>query len=80
MRPGFELVRVKGMNPSCDQRLFNGSRQIIREGMRLRGARGQRSPGNKIGSGLRVTFPEIQKRSEGHGTILLHLPFVCSIL
>ena len=64
--PGFELVGVKGMDSGSEQGLFNGSRQVIREGMRLCGARWERLPGDKIGRGVCVTFPEIQKRGEGH--------------
>ena len=70
MSPGFELVGVEGMDPGRDQSLFNGSRQILREGMGLGRARRQRPPGNQIGSGFRVTFPEIQKRNKGHGLFL----------
>lgn len=54
------------MDPSGNQGLGNRSRQISRKGMRLCGARIKSPPGEKIGSGIRVTFPEIQKRSEGH--------------
>src|SRR5215218_5941250 len=37
MSPCFKLMRVEAVDPGCDQRLFDGSRQILREGMRLCG-------------------------------------------
>ena len=55
------------MNPSGDQGLGNRSRQIGREGMRVCGAWRQSPPGEEVGSGIRVTFPEIQKSIDGHG-------------
>jgi len=67
------LVGIKRMDSSGDQGLGNRSRQIGRKGMRLCGARGQSPPREKIGGSIWVTFPEIQKRVDGHGIILLHL-------
>ncbi len=61
------------MNPRCHQRLFNGSRQISREGMGLGRAWRQRLPGDEIGRRLRVTFPEIQESNERHE--LFSFPF-----
>jgi hypothetical protein len=54
------------MDPGGDQGLLNGSRQIIREGMRLRHARRQSPPGDEVGGGFRITLPEIQERGKRH--------------
>src|SRR5688572_12714152 len=67
MSPGFELVRIEAVDSGGDQRLFNGRRQIIWDRMRLREAWRQSPPGDKIGRGVAVMLPEIQKRGESHG-------------